>query len=52
MNYLSPEIAALVKRKTNDTPSLVKKGYSCGIFQDYGHEKTIHSEEQSQDTSK
>tara|TARA_R110002167_G_scaffold26182_7_gene90271 strand:- start:277 stop:423 length:147 start_codon:yes stop_codon:yes gene_type:complete len=37
MGYLSPQIAALAKKK-NSEASLVKKEYSCGIFQDYGHQ--------------
>jgi len=44
MQYLSEEIASLVKRK--QASSLVKKQYACGIFQDYnlqpkGREKEI-----------
>lgn len=36
MQYLSKEIEALAKRKKLEEKSLVKKQYSCGIFQDYG----------------
>lgn len=32
MNYLTPEIAKLSRRKSNK--SLAKPGVSCGIFQD------------------
>ncbi len=41
MNYLSPQIQALAEKKSNKKAPLVKKGYSCGIFQDYGF-NTIH----------
>lgn len=36
MGYLSPEIEVLAKRKKQEEKSLIKKEYSCGIFQDYG----------------
>lgn len=35
MQYLSKEIEALAKRKKHGEKSLLKKQYSCGIFQDY-----------------
>lgn len=35
MDYLSPHIEALAKRKA--TKSLIEKTNSCGIFQDYGN---------------
>lgn len=44
MTYLSPQIEALAKRKSNN--SLVKKEYSCGIFQDYGTDKREQRTEQ------
>jgi len=37
MKYLTPEIAALSKN-FETTNSLVKRGVSCGIFQDCGEE--------------
>lgn len=37
MGYLSPQIEVLAKKKKQDANSLFKKEYSCGIFQDYGH---------------
>ena len=36
MTYLSPEIERLAKRRMTEEKSLIKKEYSCGIFQDYG----------------
>lgn len=36
MTYLSPQIEVLAKRKQLKEKSLIKKEYSCGIFQDYG----------------
>lgn len=36
MNYLSPQIEALSKKRIKNKTSLIKKVYSCGIFQDYG----------------
>lgn len=36
MKYLSPQIAQMSKNKPEK--SLVKKGTSCGIFQDVGKE--------------
>ncbi|SHI87373.1 hypothetical protein [Pseudozobellia thermophila] len=36
MGYLSPEIEVLAKKKKQEKKSLIKKEYSCGIFQDYG----------------
>ena len=36
MKYLSKEIEALAKKKRQAGTSLIKKEYSCGIFQDYG----------------
>jgi len=35
MNYLSKQIEAMAKRKKATSKSLVKKNYSCGIFQNY-----------------
>ncbi len=40
MNYLSPQIEALSKRKIKKKAPLVKKVYSCGIFQEYDHDNT------------
>tara|TARA_Y100001947_G_C10132287_1_gene216153 strand:- start:374 stop:523 length:150 start_codon:yes stop_codon:yes gene_type:complete len=37
MGYLSPQIEVLAKKKKKEANSLIKKEYSCGIFQDYGH---------------
>lgn len=37
MNYLSPQIEAMAKKKIKKEAPLVKKGFSCGIFQDYGN---------------
>ncbi len=39
MNYLSPEIEAMIKGKRSKN-SLAKKQVSCGIFQDYEIEET------------
>lgn len=36
MAYLSPEIEVLAKKKKKNEGSLIKKEFSCGIFQDYG----------------
>ena len=36
MNYLSPQIEALAKKRIKNEASLIKKVHSCGIFQDYG----------------
>ncbi|MGB5497563.1 MAG: hypothetical protein WBM77_01385 [Maribacter sp.] len=36
MNYLSPQIEALAKKKIRTVAPLVRKGISCGIFQDCG----------------
>lgn len=38
MAYLSPQIEALAKTRMQEASSLIKKEYSCGIFQDYGKE--------------
>ncbi|MBD0776313.1 hypothetical protein HPE56_00785 [Maribacter sp. ANRC-HE7] len=35
MNYLSPQIEALSKKRIKEKAPLVKKVYSCGIFQEY-----------------
>ena len=35
MKYLSSHIEALTKKKKTEEKSLIKKQYSCGIFQDY-----------------
>jgi len=40
MNYLSPEIKAMIKVKTSET-SLIKRQNSCGIFQDYNVEEAL-----------
>ncbi len=37
MNYLSPQIEALAKKKIKKDAPLVRKGFSCGIFQEYGN---------------
>ncbi len=37
MDYLSPQIEILAKRRKQEEKSLAKKEYSCGIFQDYGN---------------
>jgi len=37
MNYLSPQIEALAKKKIRTDAPLVRKGFSCGIFQDCGN---------------
>jgi len=37
MAYLSPQIEVLAKKKKKEEGSLIKKEYSCGIFQDYGN---------------
>jgi len=36
MNYLSPQIEALAKKSIKKDAPLVRKGFSCGIFQEYG----------------
>lgn len=33
--YLSKQIEAMAKKKKSASKSLVKKNYSCGIFQNY-----------------
>ena len=38
MNYLSPQIAILAKRAYKK--SLIKRGVSCGIFQELGVDET------------
>ncbi|MGB5434799.1 MAG: hypothetical protein WBM98_02830 [Maribacter sp.] len=40
MNFLSPQIKALSKKKIKEEAPLAKKVYSCGIFQDYGSSYT------------
>jgi hypothetical protein len=47
MRYLSEEIEKLLKQKNQE--SLIRKQYSCGIFQEYGptgmqeqHHKSQH----------
>lgn len=50
MSYLSPQIAALVKRKKDN--SLIKQENSCGIFQDYGVEPNKKTMETGQDSRK
>ena len=40
MKYLSPEIEALAKKNKKEGKSLIKRGNSCGIFQDYKIEET------------
>jgi hypothetical protein len=37
MNYLSPQIEALAKKRIKKDAPLVRKGFSCGIFQEYGN---------------
>ncbi len=37
MIYLSPQIEALAKKKIKKDAPLVRKGFSCGIFQEYGN---------------
>ncbi len=37
MNYLSPQIEVLAKKKIKKDAPLVRKGFSCGIFQEYGN---------------
>ncbi|MBD0849544.1 hypothetical protein [Maribacter arenosus] len=36
MNFLSPQIEALSKKKIKEEAPLAKRVNSCGIFQDYG----------------
>ena len=33
--YLSTQIEEMAKKKKDPTNSLIKKNYSCGIFQNY-----------------
>ncbi|WP_291867374.1 hypothetical protein [Maribacter sp.] len=40
MKYLSPEIETLAKKNKKEGKSLIKRGNSCGIFQDYKIEET------------
>ena len=35
MKYLSPQIEALAEKRIKKDAPLVRKGYSCGIFQEY-----------------
>jgi hypothetical protein len=42
MQYLSKEIEALAKKNKSEK-SLIKKQYSCGIFQDYGTVEPVNS---------
>ena len=44
MNYLSPQIEAMAKKKIKKEAPLVKKGYSCGIFQDYANSNLSSSQ--------
>jgi hypothetical protein len=37
MIYLSPQIEALAEKRIKKDASLVRKGFSCGIFQEYGN---------------
>lgn len=48
MQYLSKEIEAIAKRKKKATNSLVKKDFSCGIFQDYRMEQSSRIENNQQ----
>ncbi|PWK20206.1 hypothetical protein LX92_04149 [Maribacter polysiphoniae] len=41
MNYLSPQIEALSKKKIKQEAPLVKKVYSCGIFQEYDNDSQV-----------
>lgn len=50
MQYLSKEIEALAKRKKTPTNSLVKKEYSCGVFQNYENEKPSIFDAHQKDT--
>lgn len=36
MSFLSKQIEAHAKKRNQQEKSLIKKEYSCGIFQDYG----------------
>ncbi len=42
MSYLSPQIGNLIKRKKQEEKSLIKRGNSCGIFQDYENTPEKH----------
>lgn len=44
MNFLSPHIEALSKKKIKEAAPLAKKVYSCGIFQDYGPDYSSHQQ--------
>jgi hypothetical protein len=48
--YLSTQIEEMAKKKKDVTKSLIKKNYSCGIFQNYdqveANESTIDSQKQ------
>ncbi|WP_298475293.1 hypothetical protein [uncultured Maribacter sp.] len=46
MKYLSPEIEALARKNRNTEKSLIKRGNSCGIFQDYVIEETSVKKEE------
>ncbi len=48
MQYLSKEIEALAKRKTQTEKYLIKREYSCGIFQDYGDVASTHQKDDAQ----
>ncbi len=48
MKYLSPHIEALTKKKKKKEKSLIKKEYSCGIFQDYGVNESTSIDTQAQ----
>jgi hypothetical protein len=45
MQYLNEEIAALTKKRKSK--SLIKRGISCGIFQDVDHIPKIDLEDNS-----
>lgn len=46
--YLSKQIERMAKRKNNASKSLVKKNYSCGIFQNYDRIEADESRVDSQ----
>ncbi len=44
MGYLSAQIEALAKKTKKEKPSLVKREFSCGIFQNYGTSEIDYSD--------
>jgi hypothetical protein len=50
MNYLSPQIKALAEKRIKKDAPLVRKGFSCGIFQEY--EAKIKTEPTSEGINK